>query len=534
MILSGRGAAINVSCGLYSAVNSTYETTVLYSRVVNTKVLSLASYFKTLGECSFEIASGDSEFKMAIRREDYISARDALLHMETGVSSCSRVLGEISSVELVGRNNESLKLDVGNLSSQLDRMAVLIEEYGRTLKAFSKPSNFSIFVSKESPMVTENVTIFGYAPNMSSVIVVINGTNRTPRLVNGTFSLVYSFPKVGLYEVYAVGINSSGSFSSNVLRINVTRISTRIIAEEERDENVTVSGYLLDYWGRGVPGARLEIVIDNDVYPAVTDDMGFFNITVNVTSEENATVLFGGTPLYGPSNMTLILIPAKLRPIIRLVYRGGTVKAGEPVTIRGEVSPAVSIPIVIYVDDSPYTTVTARGNFSFKVRLGEGTHKVYAYFRGNSELSASKSNVIQITATPVSYVERLFLLIAFSLLAGVGYLLMGRRKGLPVSEERVEEKKEPTESDEPPSDVLAAYRIVYRVLRRVYSLPPSITPREMLSRLRNRSFYRDLAELTSMHEKRLYARVRFQLSEVWNALKRASRIIITAVVGDEL
>ncbi|ASJ15366.1 hypothetical protein A3L10_09575 [Thermococcus radiotolerans] len=534
-VLAENDSALNVSSRLYGITNSTYETLIVYSSIgINDKVLSLASEFQKLGECSFYVSSGSLSFRRGMEEGDYVSARNALLLMETGLSSCREAVNSISSVELVGENNESLRFDVTGLSSKLDGVEDLIGEYRRALDAAEVPSNFSVFISKESPMVLDNVTIFGYAPNMSSVLLVVNGTLYTPELGNGTFRLVYSFPRTGTYEIYAVGVNSSGSFRSNVLLVNVTRIPTRIIAEESRGEAVTVSGYLLDYWSRGVDRVPLKLVVGGEAYPLVTDPEGFFNATVNVSSEVNATVLFAGTSLYAPSNVTLLLLPAKLRPTIRLFYEGGSVKAGDTVTITGTVTPDLSIPLVIYVDDSPYTTITARGDFSFQVQLGEGTHEVYAYFPGSDELQASGSNVIQITAAPISYTTRILLLLAFLLLAGLGYKFLTREKVQPAVEEVAGERPVEAEFGEAPPDVLGAYRVVYRFLRRLYSLPGSITPREMLSRLRGEPFYNDLEKLTVMHERGLYARMRFGISEALGAVKRASRVIITAIVRDEL
>ncbi|NJE77292.1 Ig-like domain repeat protein [Thermococcus sp. ES12] len=535
IVLAENDSAVNVSSELYTVTNSTYGTVIMYSSGSSGKIVSLAADFRELGECSFYISSGAAGFRVAMDDADYVNARNSLILMEVGISSCREALLSISSVALVGENNETLHLDVGELSSRLEGLESLLSDYRRRLESVEAPSNFSVFISKPDPMVLENITIFGYAPNMSVVLVMVNGTMYTPEVASGTFRLVYTFPQTGEYEIYAVGVNASGSFRSNVLTVNVSRIPTRIVAEESLGETVTISGYLLDYWGRGVSRVPIKLVVGGSVYTLVTTQEGFFNTTVNVSSEVNATLIFRGSPYYAPSNATLLLLPAKLKPTIRLFYDGGSVRAGDTVTITGKVSPDVAVPLVIYVDDSPYTTLNARGEFSFQVQLSEGEHRIYAYFPGSGELQASRSNVVQITATPISYTLRFLLLLLFLLAAGVAYKFLTKEKPAKTSPETVPEKAGvESEAGSAKPDVLRAYRVVYRFLRRFYSLPSSITPRELLERFRGEPFHDDLAELTGMHERSLYGRVRFGLSEAIGAVKRASRVIITAIVRDEL
>jgi len=534
IILDGNSSALNTSLELYSLTNSTYRALLIYSSVgVKNNVLSLARDFRTLGECSLYIANGSSSFNGDLSVRDYADARSDIFLMKKGLSLCNETLYRISSVPLAGGGNRTVRMNVSTLSAKLEDVSSLVVRFQRSLDALKFNKNFSVFVVPCRPVVDENVTLFGYAPNMSSVLVWVNGTTYRVMPENGTFHMSLSFHRPGVYEVYATGTNTSGTFRSAPLTVPVDRIPTTIVATETRNGTVVVSGHLLDVWGNGVPYAVLSMISPEGNYSVRTGEDGSFNLTLNVSSVMNTTLLFAGNNRYSPSNFTLMILPTKLRPVIHLLYHGGAVKAGDVIRITGSVTPSERIPLIVYVDGSKYTTINADGKFSFHVRLDEGTHEVYVYFPGNDELSPAGSNVLTITATPINYKMSILLLLSFMVLAWIGYRIISQKKDSTTVESNPSVEA-PTPRSVQSFDAVASYRIVYRFLRRLYSLPISITPRELLSKLQNKPFYDELVELTELHEMALYARVRRGISGAVNAARKASRVIITAIVGDEL
>lgn len=516
---------------LWNATNLTYSTVLAYG--LDGPVAELAGAFYGLGRGLYMISSGTAEFLNYTQTGNYAGAGSSLLVIEEGYSLARGALALIPSVRLLVNGSETT-LPVEPLEDLLGLVGERIREYRHILDAEWRPSNITVFSSRESPYVFENVTFFGYAPNMGRVRLWIGGESFVLNVSNGTFSMVYAFKDVGTYEVYAVGTNSTGTFRSNVLRVEVLRVPTRIVAFEKREETAVVAGYLLDAWGRGVPNATV-FVVTGEVYKGTTGADGSFQIAVNLTSAVNGTVAFLGNSFYAPSTMVLPLFPAKLPLLIKVSSSFDPLSGA--VIVEGTLSPGPDYPVTleVYVDGEKHSEVTVTGDeFKVQLKLAEGGHEVYVLFSGDENYLPSMSNVLEVTVSGTGYAVRLLGLLALGGLAFIVYRRAKVRKREPAP--RAVQMAQPGEAPkgDVPKSVREVYLRVYRLLLRVMHLSPSVTPRELLSRFRNSTLYPRLKALTVLHEREVYAGIRMKASAVEGALRTAANVIVSLFVGEEL
>ncbi|WP_099209606.1 hypothetical protein [Thermococcus henrietii] len=516
---------------LWNATNITYSAVLVYG--LRGPVAALAGAFNDLGRGVYLISLGAAEFTNYTRAGDYADAGSAVLLVEEGYALSRRALTVISSVRLSVNGSEKT-LPTDSLNDALNRVGSLISEYHSILSSRWHPSSLVVFSSKESPYVFENVTFFGYAPNMSTVRLWVGDRSFTLKVSNGTFSMTYAFSDVGTYEVYAVGVNSTGTFKSNILRIRVSRIPTRIVASEKRERKAVVVGYVLDAWGRGVPNATV-FVVAGKVYKGLTGANGSFRITVHLNSTVNGTVAFLGNSFYGPSTLVLPLVPAK-SPLLIKVSSSFDPLSGA-LTLKGTLSPKPDYPITlgVYVDGKRRSEVTVSGGkFEVRLKLGGGEHEVYVLFPGDDNYLPAKSNVLDVTVSSTSYVARLLGLAALVIVAFIVYRRVRGGKKVPAPEAVPEVRTEEGPGGEVPKSVREVYLTVYRALLRLLHLPPSVTPRELLSRFQGSGLYPRLKALTVLHEREVYAGVRMKANAVKGALKAAANLIVSLFVGEEL
>nr|WP_297505158.1 DUF4129 domain-containing protein [Thermococcus sp.] len=538
-IIGGENGTVETAAELYSQLNATYETLITYSATgIGQSALDVAPYFVQMGSCAVEMASGNGLFRESFSEGDYPGARRALIRMKLGLRECRSALDSISSATLTGPNGTRLAFDVGELRARLGELDLLIGRYERLLDQVQVPENFTLSVSNPAPYAYENVTFYGFTLGLKDVRILINGTAYRANVTNGMFHLEVSFERPGVYHATALGLNGTREVFSNTVNVSVGKVPTKILASESVSQGVTIEGYLLDYFGDGVPWRRILLNVGNETYYGITDENGSFRFFVgNVSEEMNATVVFPGDGIRMESSLVLTLFPAKDRPLIRLFREGTRVRAGEDVPIRGTVYGDYELPLTIYVDGRPYSSLRANGNFTFTVRLSPGRHEVYAYFSGSDELAPAASNVLVLEAVPIDYTRRFLLFVLFLIIAFAGYRLMTKRK--PAGREPGEALAGALRPGEGVSiqgkpDLRRAYRVVYGLLKRIYGLPKSTTPRELLSLLNSEPFADSLAALTRLHERYVYGRKRPGARDVLKAIKHASLVIIGVFVRDEL
>ncbi|WP_407704656.1 DUF4129 domain-containing protein [Thermococcus thermotolerans] len=538
-ILNGGNGTVEMATELYAQLNATYETLITYSSAgIGKNALEIAPDFVQLGSCAFRIASGNELFGEAFGEGNYAGARGAVIGMKVGLRDCRSAIDSISSVTLTGPNGTRLAFDVGELYARLGELELLVERYERLLDQVQVPENFTLSVSNPTPYAYENVTFYGFTLGLEDVRLLINGREYRANVTNGMFHLEVSFKRPGVYQARALALNGTREVFSNTVNVSVGEIPTKILASESVSQGITVEGYLLDYFGEGIPWKRIILSVGNETYYGITDENGSFRFSIgNLSKETNATLTFPGDGIRMESSLVLTLLPAKDRPVIRLFQEGSQVKAGEDVPIRGTVYGPYELSLTVYVDGKPHSSLKARGNFTFVVRLPPGRHEVYVYFSGSDELAPAASNVLVLEAVLIDYTRRFLLFIVSLLTAFVAYRLVTRKK--PGSGERKGAVANVHASGEgvPPGgkpDLRRAYRVVYGLLKRVYGLPKSTTPRELLSLLGSEPFAGSLAALTRLHERHVYGRKGLSARDILGAIRHASLVIIGVFVRDEL
>jgi len=253
-----------------------------------------------------------------------------------------------------------------------------------------------------------------------------------------------------------------------------------------------------------------------------------------IFENKNVTMSFLGDEEHEGTTTKLTLLPPKERLTIRLFFDGGEVIENEEVKIPGYVNGTSNkIPLEVYVDDKLAETINAQGNFTLSLRFDRGEHTVYVKFPGNNEFAESISNIVEIQAVPYNYLQRLLLFIALLVLGFVGYKLLTRRPKVVVETKPKEEQKEITVSEEKP-DLIKSYRFLYGLFRRLYNLPKSITPRELLKRLENESFVSELKRVTFLHETTFYGKKRLGAREVIEGVRSVAATIVKVFVREEL
>ena len=409
---------------------------------IKSKVEDYLPPFLELSKGVKEIARGQRLFldniEIVKEMRDYYAYVNASLGLEMmgeGISSAEKALDVIETFEFVDEDNSTLTLDTSSLREKLEKIKKMYFGYEKVLNTYEimPPELLILYASDLKPFVYENVTFYGYALDFDTVYLHIKNQTIALRVKNNRFSYVYSFDTVGKYEVFASGVKNGSVQNSNVLIVNVLKIPTRIILSSKGsayiNESIGVSGALLDYYGRGLNGEEIFIEFNGERFKISTLSDGSFSF--NVTSDESGkkllNVTYLGNEIYAGSSASLGLVFLKYPVKITIKTEKNKFKIGEEVKISGTVSGVRrEIPVIIYVDDEPYTELYAIRDFKVKVTFNEtGEHRIYARFPGNDYYEAANSNMITLKIVEFSLFEILLILLIAGLLFGIGFILVG-------------------------------------------------------------------------------------------------------------
>ncbi|MBO8175030.1 MAG: Ig-like domain repeat protein [Thermococcus sp.] len=536
-IISESNDTTNAAFLFYSQINITKDEIPLYSSYnISSKAYELIPYFDSLGRCSLNLAIGQRMFLDGLSNREYPNARKGLFSMKIGLEECRSSVDALSNVVLSAENT-TVKFETKDIVENLNKIETIIKMYQRILDKYFKPKEFVLFVSDLSPAVYTNVTFYGYTGGLEDVSIVINNTAYPAEVVNGNFYFTYSFKKIGTYEVYAVGKRGNNIEISNKIVLNVSKMPTKLLISQKNLLEVIVEGYLIDKLGRGIGGKEIIIHSANDTLMVTTKHDGSFMVSFGqLLKEKNVTISFLGNEIYRGCNVTVTLKPSKVPIDILLIAEKQKVRVGQKVLIKGLINGTTErIPLIVYIDNKPYTTINTQQNFSIVLHLEKGKHEIYAKFPGNEKFAESVSNIITIEVVPINYLVRFLIIIVSVLLAFGAYRLISaskEKKELPAGVQKVFKAIEEEKAEE--MNILRAYRVVYNLLRKLYALPKSTTPRELLNKLRKEPFFEDITKLTLLHEKYLYARKKLSIREITLAFRLAARVIISSLVREEL
>lgn len=498
--------------------------------------ITVANQFAYLGKDALAFYRDELKFKSEMSAGEYTKARDTLVELRGVLGDMTERVGTLSETEFTAKNGTTVRFDLSETIRRLDGLYGLVREWEEVLNGVEGPKEFSIYLQTPRVIINQSASFYGYQLNLTNVTVFIDGAPYEPEVRGNSFSLNHTFTEPGIHVVYAMALNGSALVKSNVLKVNVHRIPTAIAAHQDGEY---LTGVLMDYTGRGLAGEFLLISVGGHQYMTKTSGEGNFSFTLSESRNlRNATVVFYGDRWYAPSSATVRIQPPKKRLSIVITANSRDVKEG-PVEIKGMVTGTRErIPVEVYIDGNLSSVVEVAPNFTLTVTLKEGTHTLYLRFPGSEEFAESISNTLKFNVRAVSYARRIALLLGLFLLGLGGYAATSRlkrrkEKGTSTAPTGAVDRNALGE-EEGQADPVSAYRVVYRTILRVYRLPRSTTPRELLLRFKNAPFGKWLAEATKFHEKAFYRGTRLRAGEIARALKAAAMAIVSIFVGDEL
>ncbi|AHF79408.1 hypothetical protein [Thermococcus paralvinellae] len=591
-IINENNESINYALKLEERLNMTKEEVEFYKTMgIESKIEKYLPPFLKLGEGIKEIAEGQKIFldnieKVKLEKDyyAYMNATKGLNLIKEGISLSEEALDEIDVLEFLDENNITVKLDTTQLREKLEEIKRVYLVYEKTLSAYKVlppeelqklikreeektgkpvdtkefleknkiipiPKQLTIYASKLNPFVYESVTFYGYALGFNEVEIHIGNESFTVPIENNYFSLKHVFKQVGSYKVFATGMKEGKLETSNILLINVSKIPTSLILSSEKsayvDQKLKIEGILLDYYRNPVGAQEIRVNFDGKKFTLKTLKNGSFSFEVSRKKEGRylVNVTYLGNEIYAGSSASLNVYFMRYPIDIKIKTDKARVKIGQELYIFGEVKGAKRpILISVYVDGKLYQQWLTKTVFGFKLRFNStGTHEIYAYFPGDEYYAPARSNLLKISVIKYSFREILIIALAFISLLVIYVFVSSRkerRKGI-SDEEFVElikslEALEVKEEGKKVKRLRDIYREVYYKLISYYNLKPTLTPRELLRKLRNESFSYDLERLTQLHEKYFYGRKRLKRNEIIEYIKSAGRIIVSFIVRGEL
>ena len=203
--------------------------------------------------------------------------------------------------------------------------------------------------------------------------------------------------------------------------------------------------------------------------------------------------------------------------------------AGRKIELTGNMSPSLSVPLVVYLDGRPYMNITSRnGGFSFFIQPNEtGELKIYVKFTGNSIHAGAVSNVVvlKILSPPSRTMRYAVIFLILALLAG-SFLYTRKPRKKRMKPEEIKEERHITVGEERPVIRLPEdTKELYGFLRKMLGIPESLTPREALMLFRDSGIYGDMERITELHEKMVYGGIQLTEDEEAEFRERVRKVL---------
>lgn len=191
------------------------------------------------------------------------------------------------------------------------------------------------------------------APKGEKVILTINNTIMTVTIVtDGVYELEYPTTDVGEFNVNAYYKGARNNTKFNVLLADAI-ISMNPISNVYVQDNVTITGKLVDKQQKPIAYQTITITVNGETYTAVTDKEGNYNQTVpNAREGKNNVTISYKSEKYNPTSITGTFNARKLKVFLIVDSVKGIV---------GE-----DIALVAHLTDEKGNNVTG-GNIVFKL-----------------------------------------------------------------------------------------------------------------------------------------------------------------------
>ncbi len=402
---------------------------------------------------------------------------------------------EIGRLRLWGERG-TLRFKVRGVEREISKVFELLKYYRRYVQRIK---GLRVAISNPRPYIYQNVTIYVYSSGVKDVHLLIDGRSFA---VSG-WRFPYSFKSLGLHTVYATGRMNGRIVRSNVLRVMVVRIPTRIVISAPSSayvgERVRVGIMLIDVYGRRVRGC-VRVKVGGKSY----EIPGYGSVTVSRSTEGYVTLTatFSGSKVYSGCKATARVFFARYPSYIRIWVNRSVLKVNESLRLYGTTN--VKGNLTLYINSKPVKSVYTKGNFTLLLKFTRpGVYKVFMRYPGDPVHGPATSN--DVTLKVLGYMPppyQLYALIAASILAvAYGVSRVGRRRERVEERPRVEERRVEVKI---PRAVDEAYSVLYDILVSRYGLKRSLTPRELLNALSGKPFFEKLKFVTEVHERVVY------------------------------
>ncbi|TDA28907.1 MAG: hypothetical protein DSO00_05210 [Archaeoglobi archaeon] len=479
--------------------------------------LEFSRNLNALSSAQVEFLEGMRNLKE--KKGNYFQVASAIAKARNSMAEMRKNLDEIDSIVLY-KNSTALKFNTSGVRDALGDVEKIFETYESIAKAY-EADGIWVLVSKQSPVLFENVTIWIYAKNVAPKSLFIDGIRLEPK------ETVYSFETVGKHFLYAEGLKGSEVVKSEVVEVDVKKIPTYIFLNANSafvGNEAEVDGLVQDYYGRKM-SAPLRVLIDGSEQLLESDD-GFFSLKIrrNWECSVKVEVFYEGNATHEGAYARETVHFLRFPVWIRLESDRERVAVGENVSFIGIASDELPLEIIV---NSERKLQLAGRNFSFSMNFPTaGKYEIYARFPGDELRRPAESNRIEISVfepywKSLTEINFQFLALFLALLASAFAAgIFGREKKLEAAFE--EKKKEETRTELPEN----SFENIFNSLVEKFGLKRGLTPRELLKKMESQPFYGKLKEVVELHEKFAYAGIKLSSEEEERFFRLISELML--------
>ncbi len=388
--------------------------------VIKPMMIEIASRVANITASLDNLSTSTRELSLANNVDErWVSGYCDALRLYERINSTLALLDEdlISLAKLNMMSAEgNMSISFGYITSLCRNKVSSIQYYlnGLRQELINMPSNMLtegdllISSSTDNVLVGRNVTICGvvYRPPFSrEVLLYINGSSTSVEVTPyGSFTGSFTPRGEGRYVIYALATLPMGNVSSNVLDIHAYRLKSemridRVSGDRIVGGTIRLEGELRDELGRPLNGTII-VHLNGTYYDSLACSNGTFDLELNPRASGlyRINLSYMGDLAHEPSNLSYDVMVTRIPTNITLHMERYEVGSNESLGISGILATDEGIPlkgrkIYIYSDEELLgTSVTNEsGKFMFEARLPEGSHTIYAVFKGDPSYNASVS-----------------------------------------------------------------------------------------------------------------------------------------------
>ena len=520
--------------------------------------------FSDLCVGAFKLCNAQSEFLKNIKN-DYVKSRCAVVEMYLSIEKMEKALDKIEEIK-VWNGSSYLHFDTSDLRSKLKDAKDLVEYYDGVLASkealvvivlpkknyFEESEIVNIFfknISKtkyQKTYVHENVLIFVHAKKIKPTHLFIN--SKRYEITNK--KMEWRFNKTGIYTIYAEGLSGNKTVRSNVVRVEVLKIPTRVIIKPSKTFAFVKEVVRIEGWVEDINGNRLDanttVLIDGKIRELKSPFV--LNVTKMREGYLNLTISYNGDETHEKSSANVSVFFSRYPVKLWIKPEKESVFVGEKLKFIGYIS-IQNASITVYVNSTPVKIINVSDEFEFSLVFSRvGNHTVYAYYVGNETYKQTRSNTVVVTVEEGLNLTVIFIAIPsfFGLIYLISHLSkrFRRRKTVVVPSDSTSDftfdstsidyltptlTSTDSTSDTPHlKDVSKIYGVIFKGLVEMYNLSVGLTPRELLEKLNSKDFSDHLRVVTEIHEKFAYAELDLSEEEI-EAFTRSVNVLMEVI-----